>query len=334
MSRPTIVVLDPIHKDGIARAQQEGEVIQVNGKAGGPEVDAALAKADAILVRSTPIDAALVAKAPNLKVVAKHGAGVDNVHIPTLTQNGIPLANTPGMANATAVSEGAVTLMLAVLKQTLVMDEAVRNDNYKIRFTRYVGDMWERTLGIVGIGNIGTHVARICGKGFNMRVLAYDPYLSKEEIAKRGAEKVDDLHAMLAQCDVVTIHTPLNEETEGIIGAAEFAAMKPSAVLVNTSRGPTVDEAALVEALRTKKIAGAGIDVFEVEPPSPDNPLFTLTGVNLVLSPHNAGLTDESTRQMGIRTAEVAIDVLNGRKPATLLNPDVWENRRGATVTV
>lgn len=327
--QPTIVLLDPIHEDGIPYAA--GKAALVKGYELDPaDRDRALADADAVVVRTARADAPLPELARNLKVVAKHGAGVDNIDIPAMTRAGIVVVNTPGMANATAVAEGALTLALAVLKKTFFMDRAVREGKYALRSSVRGGDLWERTVGIVGIGNIGTHVARICGKGFNMRVVAYDPYLTAEEIGARGAVKVEDLRALLEMSDVVTLHTPLTPETNGMIGAAEFAAMKPTAIIVNTARGPVIDEAALADALRTKKIAGAGIDVFREEPPAPDNPLFALRDVNIVVSPHNAGLTEEAMRQLAIRTIDTAMEVLAGRKPATILNPEVWKRRRSA----
>lgn len=327
--QPTIVLFDPIHEDGIAHAEGKARIVK------GYELSAedrgrVVPDADAIVVRTARVDPPLPQLARNLKVVAKHGAGVDNVDIPALTQAGIVMVNTPGLANATSVSEGAVTLALAVLKKTFLMDRAVREGNYAVRSSVRGGDLWEHVVGIIGIGNIGTNVARICGKGFNMRVVAYDPYLSAEQIAARGAEKIEDLHALLAMSDVVTLHTPLTPETNGMIASREFAVMKPTAIIVNTARGPVIDEAALVDALRTKKIAGAGIDVFTEEPPAIDNPLFALRDVNIVVSPHNAGLTEESMRQLAIRTIDVALEVIAGQQPATILNPEVWERRRRA----
>jgi D-3-phosphoglycerate dehydrogenase len=219
-------------------------------------------------------------------------------------------------------------LMLAVLRHTREIHDAVKEGSFSIRFTLRGGDLWERTVGIIGIGNIGTHVARICGAGFKMRVLAYDPYLDAAEIAKRGATKVDTLEELLAASDVVTIHSPLTKETRHIIDARAFAAMKPTAVLVNTSRGPTVDPAALYDALSNHRIFGAGIDVFDPEPPAVGDPLLSLP--NIVLGAHSAGLTEESTRQMALRTVEVALQMIDGERPETLLNPVVWEKRRRA----
>jgi D-3-phosphoglycerate dehydrogenase len=328
MARPFAVVTDPIHEAGIALLHERCEVVRFDQVSDPQERAAALARADLLVIRSFPIDAALIAGCPRLRSIGKHGSGVDNVDIPALTSAGIGVANTPGGSNSTAVAEGAVMLMLAVLRHTREIHDAVKEGRFSIRFTLRGGDLWERTVGIIGIGNIGTHVARICGAGFKMRVLAYDPYLDAAEIAKRGATKVDTLEELLAASDVVTIHSPLTKETRHIIDARAFAAMKPTAVLVNTSRGPTVDPAALYDALSNERIFGAGIDVFDPEPPAVGDPLLSLP--NIVLSAHSAGLTEESTRQMALRTVEVALQMIDGERPETLLNPAVWEKRRRA----
>ena len=327
MGRPLALVTNPIHDAGYAKLAQDCEVVRFDRLADKDEQEAALARADLLIIRSFPLSADVIARCKRLRSVGKHGAGVDNVDIAALTQAGVPLANTPGASNATAVSEGALMLMLAVLRKTIAMDRIVREHEFDKRFAYRGGDLWEHTVGIVGLGNIGTHVARICGKGFNMRVLAYDPYLSDEAIAARGALKVD-MATLLRESDVVTIHTPLTKETQHFIGRDQFALMKPGAILINTSRGPTVDPQALYEALASKQIAGAGIDVFDPEPPKAGSPLLELD--NVVLSPHTAGLTEESTRQMALRTVEVAMKMLAGEKVPTLLNPAVWDRRRQA----
>lgn len=324
--RPVVVVTDPIHEDGITNLEATCEVIRFDRMPDPAAREAALARADALVIRSFPVTDALVQGAPRLRAVGKHGAGVDNVDIPALTRAGVPLANTPGGSNATAVSEGAVALMLAVLRRIPEIHQAVRENRFDVRFKFRAGDLWERTVGIIGLGNIGTHVARICGAGFNMRVIAFDPYLSAEQITARGAEKVETLAELLRTADVVSVHTPLTKETHWSIGRDQFALMKPTAILVNTSRGPTVDPHALYEALSSDRIRGAGIDVFDPEPPEPGTPLLDLP--NVVLSPHNAGLTEESTRQMAILTGDVAMQILAGTKPETILNDEVWERRR------
>ena len=224
------------------------------------------------------------------------------------------------------MAEGAVALMLAALRRVPEVHALVASGRYSARWDLQYGQLWQKTLGLVGIGNIGARVARICARGFDMKVLAYDPSLTAAEVGERGAEKVDDLHRLLAAADAVSLHVPLTESTFHMIGRGEFAAMKPTAILVNTARGPLVDESALAAALAERRIAGAGIDVFEAEPPAADNPL--LKAPNIVLSPHTAGSTVEAARYLSIASAEIAIAVLSGRQPSGLLNPDVWERRR------
>ena len=262
---------------------------------------------------------------PRLKVIAKHGAGVDNIDLPAATARGIVVANVPG-GNADAVAEAAVALMLATLRRVPEVHGHVVGGRYSARWTLRFGQLSERTLGLIGIGNVGARVAKICAHGFNMKVLAYDPALSRPEVEARGAEKVDDLNTLLGLADVVSLHVPLTSATFHLIGREALQAMKPTAILVNTARGPLVDEAALAEALAERRISGAGLDVFETEPPAPDNPLLQLA--NVVLSPHTAGSTEAADRTLAVASADIVVAVLSGRQPSGLLNPDVWEKRR------
>jgi D-3-phosphoglycerate dehydrogenase len=319
-----VFIPDPIHTDGVARLAERFIVDQPS--AGDSDARRrGFAEADAIIVRNIAVDRAVLDAAPRLKVIAKHGAGVDNIDVAAASAHGIPVANVPG-GNADAVAEATVALMLAALRQVPEVHRLVVNGGYAARFTLQFGQLFGRTLGLVGIGNIGARVARICAAGFRMRVLAYDPGLSAAAIAERGAEKTDDLSSLLAKVDVVSLHLPLNERTRHLIGAAEIAQMKPTAILVNAARGPLVDEAALAEALRDNRIAGAGLDVLEVEPPATDNPLLSLR--NVVLSPHTAGNTVEAARQLAVASADIVIAALTGRRPEGLLNTEVWEKRR------
>jgi D-3-phosphoglycerate dehydrogenase len=262
---------------------------------------------------------------PRLRVIAKHGAGVDNIDIPAATARGIVVASVPG-GNADAVAEATVTMMLAALRRVPAVHAMVVGGRYAARWDLQYEQLLDRTLGLVGIGNIGARVARICAGGFRMRVLAYDPALPTAAVRERGAEKVECLETLLKQSDAVSLHLPLTPETRHVIGAAELAAMKPTAVLVNAARGPLVDELALAEALHEGRIGGAALDVFEEEPPCADNPI--LTAPNVVLSPHTAGNTVEAARSLALASADIAIAVLSGRKPEGFLNPEVWERRR------
>ena len=323
-ARPRVFIPDPIHVDGVARLAERFVVDQPSAGDGDAR-HRRFAEADAVIVRNIAVDRTVLDAAPRLKVIAKHGAGVDNIDVAAATARGIVVANIPG-GNADAVAEATVALMLAALRRVPEVHRLVVNGGYAARFAMQFGQLFGRTLGLVGIGNIGARVAQICAAGFRMRVLAYDPGLSAAAIAKRGADKVDDLASLLATADVVSLHLPLNERTRHLIGAAEIALMKPTAILVNAARGSLVDEAALAEALRENRIAGAGLDVLEVEPPAPDNPLLTLR--NVVLSPHTAGNTVEAARQLALASADIVIAALTGRKPEGLLNGEVWERRR------
>jgi len=324
VSRPRVFIPDPIHEDGVRRLS---ECLVVDMPAASDEATRrrGFAEADATIVRNIAVDRPVLDTAHRLKVIAKHGAGVDNIDIAAATARGIVVANVPG-GNADAVAEGTVALMLATLRRVPEVHRLVTGGGYAARFTLQFGQLFGRTLGLVGIGNIGARVARICAGGFRMRVLAYDPGLPAAAVAERGAEKVDDLPTLLAAADVISLHLPLGETTRHLIGSAELARMKPTAILVNAARGPLVDEAALAQALRDGQIAGAGLDVLEIEPPSPDNPLLKLP--NVVLSPHTAGNTVEAARQLALASADIVIAVLSGQKPEGLLNPEVWEQRR------
>ena len=323
-ARPRVFIPDPIHVDGVARLAERFVVDQPSAGDGDAR-HRRFAEADAVIVRNIAVDRTVLDAAPRLKVIAKHGAGVDNIDVAAATARGIVVANIPG-GNADAVAEATVALMLAALRRVPEVHRLVVNGGYAARFAMQFGQLFGRPLGLVGIGNIGARVAQICAAGFRMRVLAYDPGLSAAAIAKRGADKVDDLASLLATADVVSLHLPLNERTRHLIGAAEIALMKPTAILVNAARGPLVDEAALAAALREERIAGAGLDVLEVEPPAPDNPLLALH--NIVLSPHTAGNTLEAARQLALASADIVIAALTGRKPEGLLNGEVWERRR------
>ena len=321
--RPLLAVVDPIHPEGIAILRAAGEVVELFA----PGVDAARAWAiaDGLVVRTSPLPAARIADCARLKVIGKHGVGVDNIDIAAATEAGIVVFNTPG-ANTLAVAEGAVALMLAVVKRLRAGHDLVASGRFAERGPWRVGDLAGKTLGLVGGGRIAGEVARICRNGFGMHILVYDPYAGEAQAAAMGAEKVHGLDAMLARANIVSIHTPLTEETRNLLGRGRIAHMKPGAILINTARGGIVDEAALADALAADRLGGAGLDVFENEPPENDNPLLKLA--NVVLSPHVAGITEDSARRMAVGAAQGVVDVLQGRKPEAILNPKVWDRRR------
>jgi phosphoglycerate dehydrogenase-like enzyme len=310
-----IYIQDPIHAAGVERLLAAGhEIIPPEA---GPN-DPRLARASIYITRTTDLPAALMARAPKLRLIVKHGAGVDNIDIPAATARGIWVCNTPGGNNSTAVAEGAVTLMLAVLRRVRDMDDLVRSGRFSERWKIRLRDLTGAKVGLVGFGRIARVTAKICGAGFGAEVAAYDPMLPAADIEAAGVIPMD--LAELMTRDVISVHAPLTEGTRNLIGAAELARMPAHGVIVNTSRGGIIDEAALVAALKAGTIGGAGVDVFEVEPPPADHPLFSLP--NVVLGPHMAGVTEASMRGMALAVAEVVETELAGGRPATLLNPE------------
>ena len=308
-----VFIADPIHAAGVERIGAAHETILPEQGLSDPRLE----KTTIIVVRTMEIPDALMARMPGLRLIVKHGAGVDNIDVAAATRRGIWVANTPGGNNSTAVAEGAVTLMLAVLRQVRAMDELVRSGRFDERWKIRLGDLTGARVGFIGFGRIARAAAKICGAGFGAEIAAYDPMIPAEELKALGAIPLD--LPQLMERDVISIHTPLTDGTRNLIGARELARMHRQAIIVNTSRGGIIDEAALVDALKANAIGGAGIDVFEVEPPPADHPLFGLP--NVVLGPHVAGVTEASMKGMAVAVAEVIETVLAGRQPATLLNP-------------
>ncbi|MGB5067050.1 MAG: hydroxyacid dehydrogenase [Albidovulum sp.] len=275
----------------------------------------AVVDADLILMCYTPIMARVIGAAKRLKGIVKYGVGIDAIDIPTAIARGIPVVNIPEYAEQT-VAEGAFTLMLALAKRLVPLDRQMRAEGWAWPTVRWMGgDIAGKTVGIVGLGRIGRSFARMAGQGFRARVIAYDPGKSATEVAALGAEKIDDLHGLLVQSDFVSLHCTLNATTRHIIGAAEFAAMKPTAFLINSSRGALVDEAALVAALTEGKIAGAGLDVFSAEPLTlsghPMSPLLALP--NVLMLPHLTFYTAEAMARLEEDTLARCDEVLEGR---------------------
>ncbi len=265
-------------------------------------------------------DATLVRRCPSLLAISSSGAGYDMVDVDACTAAGVIVCSQSGF-NKEAVAEHTLGFILALSKKIGLADKALRRDGVRDRF-RYVGnDIRGKTVGIVGIGQIGTRTAELCRTLFGMPVLAYDPYLTAEQIRERGATKVE-LDELLRRSDFVSLHCPRTGETMGMIGRAQFALMKPTAFFISTARGGIHSEDDLAVALREGRIAGAGLDVFLQEPPQPDHPLLALDTV--VASPHTAGVTEEALYDMAIATAEQWITIFTGGVPPRLVNPDAW----------
>jgi D-3-phosphoglycerate dehydrogenase / 2-oxoglutarate reductase len=246
--------------------------------------------------------------AKDMKVVTRIGVGYDAVDVAALTRRKIPLM-VVGIANSPSVAEQALFMMLMLAKRALEMHALVKEGNWASRLGKLPFDLFGKTVLIVGFGRIGTRTAKRC-LAMEMNVLVYDPYKSVEEIRAAGCQAVSDLDAALPRADFVSIHCPKSPETVGMFGAARLRRMKPSAYLVNTARGGIVDEAALYAALVSGKLAGAGLDVFEQEPPAVPYPLFELP--NVIIAPHVAGVTLEAVERMSEQTARNILSALDG----------------------
>jgi D-3-phosphoglycerate dehydrogenase len=265
-------------------------------------------------------DKRMFARAPNLLAVCSLGAGYDTINIADCNEAGIIVCNQSG-ANKEAVAEHALGLMLSLSKKIAQANAAMRRQKDLERFLYAGNDLYGKTVGVIGIGNIGGRIAELCAGLFKMTVLAYDPYLSAEKIAAKGATKVE-LDELLERSDYVTMHTPLNDSSRNLMGYDQFKRMKRSAYFVNTSRGGTYDETDLVRALKEELISGAGIDVFLDEPPPTDHPLMAFE--NVIVSPHNAGITREALANVANVAADQWIDILDGKVPPRLINPEAW----------
>jgi D-3-phosphoglycerate dehydrogenase len=265
-------------------------------------------------------DAKLLERCPNILAVSSTGAGYDMIDVDACTAAGVIVVNQSG-TNWEPVAEHALGMMLSLSKKIALSERAMKRTPDLDRRAYAGNNLRNKTVGIIGIGHIGRRVAQLCGVLFNNTVLAYDPYLTAEQIAERGATKVE-LDELLRRSDFVTVHCPRSAETFGMFGAAEFAAMKPTGYFINTARGGIHDEAALEASLCNRQIAGAGLDVFLKEPPDPAHPLLNMD--NVITSPHIAGMTVETMTEMCEATALQWLTIFDGGVPPRLVNPEVW----------
>lgn len=315
---PHLLVAGRMHPSGLALLEgAPGVTFDYVADADPAAYAAYLGAAEGLVIRTQPLTAALIARAPRLRVVSRHGVGVDSLDVPALSARGIPVAIAIG-SNARSVAEHAMALILAAAKELRGMDAAVRSGDWVGR-NRFAGrELGGSRLLIVGYGRTGRLLARMA-EGFDMTVEAYDPYLDEAALTGGPATRAIDLDAALAAADVVSIHAPKGDGP--LLGADEIARLKPGAIVVNTARGGMVDEAALAAALREGRIAGAGLDVFADEPPAPGAPLLGVESA--VLTPHVAGLSREGMEQMAVISVRNALDFFDGRlDPGMVFNRD------------
>lgn len=277
--------------------------------------------ATVVIVRA-PIPAAMFNDAPNLRMAIRHGAGIDMIPVEAATKSGVLVANVPGV-NAPTVAEHVLMVSMALLRRFREVDADLRKVGWNAgRDHAYRGaDLGGRTIGIVGFGNVGAEVARIARRGFRMEVLAN----SRGERSVEGV-RFTDLPSLVASSDIVVLCCPMTAETRGLMNAGLIARMRPHALLINVSRGPVVDDEALIAALREGRLGGAALDVFAEQPLPPDHPYFGFA--NVIITPHMAGITEDSMMRMGLGAAEQTLQVLRGELPSNLRNVAVVERYR------
>lgn len=280
--------------------------------------------ADALIVRIAKCDGHAIENSPNLKVIGRTGVGYDSVDVKTATAHGIPVVITPG-ANNRSVAEHAVAMMFALSKNLVEAQQEMCKGNWEIRGAKKAFELEGKTVGILGLGAIGRETAKIC-EGCGMKVAAYDPFLSKEQVEGYGAVYYENYEDLLKVSDVVSIHVPLTDETKNMISKKQLTEMKKTALIINCSRGGIINETDLVEALKAGEIAGAGTDVFCSEPPKTDDPLLNCP--NLIVSPHSAAQTREAVIKMAQMCVKGCLAVAEGKKWPFVADKSVYDHEK------
>lgn len=317
-----VLIVEPIDASGMAVFDDRFEV-RVASDPSAKTVMREMAGVEGVIVRNSPFPREIIEAADSLRVISRHGVGLDHVDLAAATERGIYVLITAD-ANALSVAEHTIIAMGALAKRVLPLDRATRQGGWEARNENRAVDLEGKVLGLVGLGRIGSLVARKARGAFNdMKVIGYARHISAAAARAMGVTLVDSVDEVFRQADVVSLGTPLTPETRGLVSAERLALMKPSAFLINFARGPVVDEDALYDALVRGVIAGAALDVYHQEPPRPDHSLYTLD--NVLLSPHSAALTRECVARMATGAAQGVVDVLTGQTPRWIGNPEVLE---------
>lgn len=317
---PKVVITDGIQPAGLDVLAQRSdiEIDYCRDRTSDAELIDRVVNADAILVGATPITQSIIDAAKVLKVVSRRGVGYDKVDLAALRRRKIPLTIV-GTANSSTVAEHTLGFVLALARQTMAYDRATRAGNWRFRESLVAMDLLGKTLLLLGFGRIGQAVA-IRATAFGMHVLAYDPLVPESVFEGFRVAPIKDLLSGLATCDFLSVHVPLTPETTGLIGQKELAAMKPTAYIISTARGGVVDEEALLSALQTGLIQGAGLDVFREEPLPANHPLLGLE--NVIFSPHAASLTRECAQRMDMVAARNCLDAIDGKLDPAMIVPN------------
>ncbi len=310
-----VLITEEIAAPAVKLLQEHFEVVQGSGP---DHVTEDLAGCAGVLIRMAHVTATDMEKNPQLRIIAKHGMGLDKIDVEEATRRGIAVVNAP-CSNLNAVAEHILMLLLSLSKRTVQMDRLTREGGFSQRNEYQLTELKGSTLGIIGMGKISRLVVKkVCG--LEMNIIAYDPFVSQEDVEDLPV-RMTSAEEVYKTSDFVVVHTSLTKDTYHIVGAKEFESMKKTAYFINAARGAVVDEAALIAALKKGQIAGAGLDVFEEEPPKADNPLFSMD--NVIVSPHNAALTDKALLAMAMDSSMGIIDYLESRTPQHLCNKEV-----------
>ena len=327
---PKIVYLDTLPAQNgldILHDQKKIDVIKINSSDSEEKCFSILRTADAYQVGAArdevpkylQVDKEFLKKTPNLILVSSSGAGYDTIDVPACTDAGILVVNQTG-GNAEGVAEHAVAMILNLFKRIGESDHALRRGWDEPRTNLMGRDLLNKTVGIIGLGNTGTRVAEICKLAFNCEILAYDPYIKDNLFDTKHASKTE-LSELLTKSDVISVHVPLNKETRNMINKDWFKKMKKGSYFVTTARGSIHNEDDLYECLKEGHLAGAGLDVWDYEPPSSTHKLLKLE--NVIASPHTAGVTEDSRKKMSAFVATQLLDIFDGKDPARPVNPEI-----------
>jgi D-3-phosphoglycerate dehydrogenase len=321
-----VLLSEPIENSGISLLENKAKIL-ISPDPSEASVGSLMQKADALIVRTaTRITREMIERAQRLKVISRTGGGLNNVDVEAATQFNVVVCGVKGPQDR-YVAEHAVFMMGALAKHFPYLDRQTRKGNWKSRFQYLPLGLAGKRVGLIGLGRIGKIVAALCTKGFGMEAWAYDPFVSAESLKGTDIVLRPHMSEVISTADFLSLHVPLTEETKGMIGKEQFSLMNPHAFLINTSRGEIVRESALIEALQAGMIAGAGLDVFEQEPPDVKNPLFQFQ--NVILTPHAAALTKDAVVKLAEGAAENVLRVLEGLSPSYSPNWEIVQARLG-----
>lgn len=322
-----VLLSERIDESGLRLLAQSKAEVTISPEPTEEAIANLIADADALIIRTAgKVTRQTIQRAERLKVISRTGGGLNNVDVEAATECDIVVCGVKGPQDR-LVAEHSVFLMGALAKQFFYLDAQVRKGNFLSRKEYRPQGLSGKRVGLIGLGRIGRLVAEICTRAFRMEVWAYDPFVTAETLASDDVVLKKDMTEVVRTADFLSLHVPLTEQTKGLMGSAQFELMKPGAFLINTSRGEVVQEAALVDALKNQKIAGAGLDVFENEPPDVNNPLFQMQ--NVIATPHSAALTKEVVAQLAQGSAENVLNVLGGKPPSYSPNWDILQAKTG-----